>query len=106
NREITLARRIPAQVIRLIRVANVRRSAIAIRVNRDRCQPQIPTSAHDPDSDLAAIGDQHLHSGMFPCLRGGFLSRLVSNWFRAVISFRRVSRGAMTSSMKPRLAAT
>ena len=40
-------------------------------------------------------------SGMLPCFFGGFLSRLVSSAASAVMSFWRVARGGMTSSMKP-----
>src|SRR5581483_9818672 len=46
------------------------------------------------------------HSGMFPCFFGGFLSRLFARFLSAVISFARVSRGSITSSRKPRPAAT
>ena len=46
------------------------------------------------------------YSGMLPCFFGGFLSRLVSRPARAAISFARVWRGWMTSSMNPRAAAT
>ena len=42
---------------------------------------------------------------MLPCFLGGFLSRLLSRLASAVISLRRVSRGWMTSSTKPRSAA-
>src|SRR5262249_18283533 len=45
------------------------------------------------------------HSGMFPWFLGGFWSRLVARISSAWISFRRVSRGSMTSSMYPRSAA-
>ena len=43
---------------------------------------------------------------MFPCFFGGFLSRLVSRPASAAISLARVWRGRITSSMKPRAAAT
>ena len=39
------------------------------------------------------------HSGMFPCFFGGFWSRLVPRISSAWMSFLRVSRGSMTSSM-------
>ena len=39
------------------------------------------------------------HSGMFPCFFGGFWSRLVARISSAWMSFLRVSRGSMTSSM-------
>lgn len=44
-------------------------------------------------------------SGMLPCFRGGFVSRLFFSSERARISFGRVNFGSMTSSMKPRSAA-
>src|SRR2546425_4532742 len=45
-------------------------------------------------------------SGMLPCLRRGLVSRLPARERSAAISFRRVSRGSMTSSTYPRAAAT
>src|SRR5262245_28932017 len=50
--------------------------------------------------------DRFFQSGMLPCLRGGLASRLFSNSFNARISFWRVNLGSITSSMKPRSAAT
>src|SRR5438552_8365276 len=46
------------------------------------------------------------HSGMFPCLRGGTCSRLVRSIRSDWIKRGRVSAGSITSSMKPRSAAT
>src|SRR5206468_5032394 len=45
------------------------------------------------------------YSGIFPCFFGGFLSRLFLDMANAVISFRRVKRGSMISSIYPRSAA-
>ena len=39
------------------------------------------------------------YSGMFPCFLGGFLSRLFRSMANVVMSFRRVKRGSMISSM-------
>jgi hypothetical protein len=50
-----------------------------------------------------AVGRQ---SGILPCFLGGFLSRLVSSLASAAIRRVRVWRGRITSSMKPREAAT
>jgi hypothetical protein len=38
------------------------------------------------------------YSGMFPCLRGGLLSRLLRSISKALITRARVSRGSITSS--------
>src|SRR5687767_2802083 len=46
------------------------------------------------------------HSGMLPCFFGGLRSRFVSNADSAAITFARVWLGRITSSMKPRSAAT
>ena len=48
---------------------------------------------------------ENLHSGIFPCFLGGFLSRLFSSAASAVINLSRVSLGSITASMKPRFAA-
>ena len=45
------------------------------------------------------------HSGMFPCLRAGTVSRLVESIRSALIRRGRVSAGSITSSMNPRSAA-
>src|SRR6266545_1937406 len=102
--------------------------AIGVRMNGDRTDAHGARGADDATGDLAAVRDQYLaehrprfalhrralaarafgfrHSGMLPCLRHGF-----SSFFsRSIASDRqillRVSRGMMTSSMKPRLPAT
>jgi hypothetical protein len=46
------------------------------------------------------------YSGIFPCFLGGLVSRLFSSSDKARMSFGRVSEGSITSSMKPRSAAT
>jgi hypothetical protein len=45
------------------------------------------------------------HSGMFPCLRAGIVSRFVPSIRSALIKRGRVSAGSITSSMNPRSAA-
>ena len=46
------------------------------------------------------------HRGMLPCFLGGRVSRLLSSISRAWTILGRVSAGSITSSMRPRLAAT
>ena len=66
----------------------------------------------DAHRDLAAVGDEDLaerpraHRGMFPCFFGGFLSRLPRAISSPATIFLRVWRGSITSSTKPRSAAT
>lgn len=76
---------------------------------------RVPPSAHParpfPGQPLRAASDRapenHSHySGIFPCFLGGFLSRFVLVISRPAMIRRRVWRGSMTSSMKPRSAAT
>src|SRR5438034_3236401 len=45
---------------------------------------------------------RNLHRGMLPCLRAGFESRLLSSMRSSAISFLRVMRGSITSSIYPR----
>jgi hypothetical protein len=49
--------------------------------------------------------DGGVYNGMFPCFFGGFLSRLFRSIANVVMSFGRVDRGSMISSMYPRSAA-
>ena len=53
----------------------------------------------DPGALLKAAG---IYKGMLPCFLGGLLSVLFWSISSARMIFRRVSRGSMTSSMKPR----
>jgi len=46
------------------------------------------------------------HNGIFPCFFGGLVSRLFSRSASARMSFGLVWAGSITSSMKPRSAAT
>ncbi len=57
----------------------------------------------DPAALLKASGD---YSGIFPCFLGGLLSVLFWSISRAPMILRRVSRGSITSSIKPREAVT
>ena len=45
------------------------------------------------------------YSGTFPCFLFGLATALFSSMAKALMSLRRVSRGWITSSMKPRAAA-
>jgi len=115
--EVRLGRRRRPDRVGLVGEADVQRLAIRVGVDRDRADTHLAAGAMDPDGDLAAVGDQHLakrwrgrgrcprpsdaprgHSGMFPCLRGGLLSRLLRNRRNAAISLARVRAGSITSS--------
>src|SRR5712664_1957130 len=111
--EIALARRRGADRVRRVGSAHVQRVAIDIAVHGDRADAEVVAGANDAKRDLAAIGDEDggerrspLYSGMLPCLRRGFVSRLLARERSAATSRRRVSRGSMTSSRYPRAAAT
>ena len=75
---------------------------------REQCRDHV--LAHDPAAPHALLGRQMSrrprHRGMLPCLRHGFSSFLVSSVASARQIRRRVPCGMITSSMKPRLAAT
>src|SRR5437667_4645635 len=58
----------------------------------------------EPIHDRIAVLEHH--SGMLSCFFGGFDSCLPRNMASARHSRRRVPRGKITSSIKPRLAAT
>src|SRR5262249_24882925 len=83
-----------------------------LRVDRDRGDPELAAGADHAHRDLAAVGDEQLReaaraqSGMFPCLRGGLRSRLLRAISSPATIFLRVLRGSITSSTKPRSAAT
>ena len=96
----------------LVGEAHVQRPAVRLREDGDRPDPHLAAGADDAHRDLAAVGDEHLlerargHRGMFPCFFGGFLSRLPRAISRPATIFLRVWRGSITSSTKPRSAAT
>src|SRR5687767_135191 len=109
--KVALARRAGADGNRLIGHADVPRGAVAFGIHRHRREAKVTTRADDAHRDLPAVGDEDLaqrqsHSGMLPCFFGGLRSRFVSNAESAAITFARVWLGRITSSMKPRSAAT
>ena len=95
GRDVQIAGRclVRADGHRDVRVAHVARVPIALGVDGDRRQPHLAAGADDADGDLAAVGDEHPHSGMFPCFFGGLRSRLVSRPARAAMSLALVWRG-------------
>src|SRR4029079_14628377 len=48
------------QEVRLVGVTNVERDAIALRIHRDRRDLHLATGPDDPNSDLAAVGNEDL----------------------------------------------
>ena len=58
--EIALGRRRRPDQIRLVRVGDVQRGAIGLRIDGDRAEPELSEGAEDADRDLAAVGDQNL----------------------------------------------
>ena len=72
------------------RVADVEGIAVHVGVHRHGRDAELAARPHDPHGDLAAVGDQDLQSGMFPCFLGGFLARLVCSVASASMSFARV----------------
>jgi len=84
--------------------------AIGLGVDGHAGDAHLPAGPDHAHRDLSAVGDQDLlepslHRGMLPCFLGGFWSRLVRAMSRPVMILRRVCRGSITSSMKPRSAA-
>ena len=59
--QVTLRRLTRTDVKCLIGLADVTRIPIAVRVDRDRRQAQFAARPDDPDSNLAAVGDQNFH---------------------------------------------
>ena len=58
--EVRLGRGRGADPVRLVRVADVERLAVGVRVDRDRADPQLVAAADDAHRDLAPVGDQDL----------------------------------------------
>ncbi len=110
--QIAVARGGRAHGMCFVGLADVQRRPVGLRVDGHRPDAHLAAGPDDADRDLPAIGDQDLpegsfaQSGMLPCLRGGFRSRLVLVICRPAMIFRRVCRGSITSSMNPRSAAT
>eukprot|EP00668_Euglena_longa_P043356 GGOE01057590.1.p1 GENE.GGOE01057590.1~~GGOE01057590.1.p1 ORF type:complete len:120 (+),score=8.04 GGOE01057590.1:348-707(+) len=67
---------------------------------------QGPLDEFAPNLVVRDPPQSHAHSGMLQCRRGGFSMRLVSRRARSSQRRKRVVSGAMTESMKPRLAAS
>ena len=65
NVQVALRRRGRANRLRTIRSQHMRCPAIRLRKDRDGFDPHLAAGAHDPDSDLTAVGDEqpphHLH---------------------------------------------
>ncbi len=99
-------RLVGSDVLRTIGLHHVPGGTVAVRVDGDGGKAHFTARADHPHGNLAAIGDEHSHSGMFPCFLGGFLSRFVSSPASAAMSFDRVCLGRITSSTNPREAAT
>ena len=64
NVEITLARSVRREPNRLVRVADVRGQAVSGRIDSHRRQLQLTTGAHDPNGDLASVGDKDFHESV------------------------------------------
>ena len=97
---------------RLVGEPHVQGRPVLFREDGHRANPHLAAGADHAHRDLAAVGDEdlaeraHAHRGMFPCFLGGFLSRLPRAISSPATIFFRVWRGSITSSTKPRSAAT
>jgi hypothetical protein len=58
--EIALGGRPGAEQVGLVRAADVRRLAVGLRVDGHAGHAELLERAHDPDGDLAPVGDQDL----------------------------------------------
>ena len=58
--EVRLGRRAAAERVRLVRVRDVRRAAVAVGIDRDGADAELAQRPEDADGDLAAVGDQNL----------------------------------------------
>ena len=56
--EVALGRGLAAERVRLVGVADVQRVAVELGVDGDGGDAELAAGAHDPDGDLAAVGDQ------------------------------------------------
>src|SRR5882724_12430089 len=95
-----------------IRLAHMQRIAIGVGINRDHAIAEPARGAHDPQRDLAAIGDQNLEErrplhhahgrATENCMRWGMrasASRQIANTSESTL---RVSRGSITPSSSKR----
>src|SRR5260370_13509876 len=78
--EVRLGGRCGADVMRLVRVANVDRVAVRVRIDRGGRDAQLAACAHDADRDLAAIGDEDLTKEFLfhPTARSGWFGLTTS----------------------------
>ena len=60
DREVAHGRRRRSEQERLVRVGDVQRGPIALRVDRDRADAELAQRPEDADRDLSSIGDQNL----------------------------------------------
>src|SRR5690606_33598301 len=92
---------------------NMKSVSVGLRIDGHRPNAHPPGGLDDPAGDLATIGYEdfrkHLvdpHSGMFPCFFVGPCTVLWRSVSKARATLLRVLWGMITSSMKPRSAAT
>ena len=110
--QVRLARGGGADRQGFVREPDVERVHVRLREHRHAADPQLAARPDHAHRDLAAVGDEQLgegrlaHSGMFPCFLGGLRSRLARAIASPAMILRRVCRGSITSSTKPRSAAT
>src|SRR6195952_1580342 len=110
--QIGLRRQGFADPHRLVRLADMQRVAVGIGIDRDHAIAEPARGAHDPQRDLASIGDQdleerrllhHAHGRATEnCMRWGV--RASASWQIASTSEStlRVSRGSITPSSSTR----
>ena len=60
DREVALGRRRRPEEERLVRVRDVERGPVALRVDADRADAELAQRAEDADRDLPPVGDQNL----------------------------------------------
>src|SRR3954454_22631281 len=70
-----------------------------VALDRDAVQLHVRKVAPLPDGSKKSRTTWNAYSGMLPCLRFGWSTRLDCSMRRARISFGRVWRGSMPSSM-------
>ena len=97
--EVALRGRRRADGKALVRHQHVGREPIDLGVDGHRADAHFTARPNDPNRDLTTVGDEQLHSGMFPCFLAGIESLLVWSMANAEISFRRSTDGMMTSSI-------
>src|SRR5690606_22298986 len=110
DRQVTVARRGRPDMDGLVGHLHMQRLAVGIGIDSDGTDAEALCGLDDPAGDLATIGDEetfeHAHSGMLSCFLVGTLARFLRSVSKARMTRRRVLCGRITSSMKPRSAAT